>query len=282
MTDSRYGCVYKVTNTVDDKYYIGSTITSLKQRLSVHKSHAKTERHKTKPFLQHMNTIGWDTVIIECLDECDDIKTKEELLKKEDEYIAEHINDSNCLNVIRATPLTPERLKDNRKKIYEKKKDDPAFKEKIKKIRQSEKYKNTCKEYYEKNKEKITERAKEHSKSKNGIFVKCPHCDKEVTVKSLSRHIKIMHGTEEQKKEWKDNDKAYREKNKDKLKERASKERETEERKDKFKKYREEHREHLNKLANERKKEKVKCPKCDKELTKGSLSRHIKTIHKDD
>ena len=38
----------------------------------------------------------------------------------------------------------------------------------------------------------------------------------------------------------------------------------------------------MNKLENERRKEKVKCPKCDKELTKGSLSRHIKTIHKDD
>ena len=39
--------VYKLINSVDDTFYIGSTTSSLSKRLCDHKAKAKTEKRKT-------------------------------------------------------------------------------------------------------------------------------------------------------------------------------------------------------------------------------------------
>ena len=36
---SKTGFIYKLTNTVDDEFYVGSTTTDIEQRLKNHKNH---------------------------------------------------------------------------------------------------------------------------------------------------------------------------------------------------------------------------------------------------
>lgn len=63
--------IYKLTNTVDNEIYIGSTCSTLKQRLSTHKGNAKihTQRH----VYQHLNKVGMNNVSIELIEDfpCD-------------------------------------------------------------------------------------------------------------------------------------------------------------------------------------------------------------------
>lgn len=63
--------IYKLTNSVDNEFYIGSTCSTLQRRLSSHKGNAKihTQRH----VYQHLNNIGINNVLIELIEDfpCD-------------------------------------------------------------------------------------------------------------------------------------------------------------------------------------------------------------------
>jgi predicted GIY-YIG superfamily endonuclease len=86
------GRVYRLK--CGDKYYIGSTVAILNERISRHKCVAKKNPQKCHAYF---NEQGWDNVIIELLEEgeFEDIKA---LRRREGEYILPHINDENCLN----------------------------------------------------------------------------------------------------------------------------------------------------------------------------------------
>lgn len=66
---SRVGIIYKVTNLVNGKIYIGKTITGLKQRISVHLWDA---RHKRKIYALHgaINKYGEENFKWEIMDRC--------------------------------------------------------------------------------------------------------------------------------------------------------------------------------------------------------------------
>ena len=78
-------------------------------------------------------------------------------------------------------------------------------------------------------------------------------------------------------KDIKENNKKYREKNKEKIKY-INKEY-YEQNKDKLKEEMKEYYEKNKDKIKEKAKQKVKCPECNKELTKGNLTRHIKSKH---
>ena len=90
-SDSKIYCLWGN----DNYYYIGSTINELKNRLYDHKKHSQL--FPDRKVYKHFNTLGWNNVKIECLEEysCAD---RNELLKKEDDYIKSVQNDSFCLN----------------------------------------------------------------------------------------------------------------------------------------------------------------------------------------
>ena len=84
-TQSRYsrGKIYKLTNTIDDKIYIGSTCFILSKRLYNHKQSAlkvPTPAHK------YFNEMGWRFVRIVLIENVD-AKTKDELIMREQHYI---------------------------------------------------------------------------------------------------------------------------------------------------------------------------------------------------
>lgn len=75
------GCIYKITNTINDKIYIGYTTTSIETRMRKH----KTDDIKSDTVLgRAIKKYGWDKFRWEILEECDD---KERLLELEKYYI---------------------------------------------------------------------------------------------------------------------------------------------------------------------------------------------------
>ena len=103
MENNRYNNskVYKLVNSVDDTFYIGSTTSTLSKRLSWHKSSAKNEISKNRKVNINLNKIGFANVKI-ILIASFVFDTKEQLLRAENEYIEMYKHDNNCLNSCRS------------------------------------------------------------------------------------------------------------------------------------------------------------------------------------
>ena len=136
MPNYQDGKIYKIYNTINDNFYVGSTTQKLSQRMKDHRSNCKRLPHL---FLyKEMIEYGKEHFYIELLEKypCND---KEELAKKEGEYIRSLKPPMNQRMLI---------LYDNRperyKQYYELNKD-----------RIKEKQNPRNKQYYEQNKEKI-------------------------------------------------------------------------------------------------------------------------------
>jgi len=95
------GIIYAI---IDDGYfYIGSTTQTLEKRLILHISCSKNEKYKLKlyKYINEKRNSNWNDILIIPLEtiECE---TKQELEKKEYQYIKKHINDPYCLNTIQS------------------------------------------------------------------------------------------------------------------------------------------------------------------------------------
>jgi Uri superfamily endonuclease len=95
------GIIYAI---IDDGYfYIDSTKRTILERIGEHISDSKSKSKNSKLY-SYINKIrkGWEDILVITLEiiECE---TEEELHKKEEEYILEHIKDPYCLNVVQNT-----------------------------------------------------------------------------------------------------------------------------------------------------------------------------------
>jgi hypothetical protein len=196
------GKIYRLMCS-DGHYYIGSTITTLNYRLNNHKQSAKKEVNR--PVYIYINLIGWNNVEIELIEKYS-CNSKEELLKKEDEYILKGKGDKLCLNFMRAY-VTPEETAKRYKEYYE------IHKEKI--IEQHKKYiaenrekiLTYKKEYREKNADEIaaynkkyaTEHAEEVKEAR-----KTHYKDNKDATLAINRLYVESHkeAVEEYKKKW--------------------------------------------------------------------------------
>jgi hypothetical protein len=145
MPDYKNGKIYKVWSPQGNEIYIGSTIQPLYARLSAH----KTKGNCNSKILFEK----YDDVRIELI-ECVPCDNKEELTRKEGEYI----RNLDCVNRKIAGRTQKESNKEwcenNKEKIKEYKKE--YYKEYYEKIKEQKK------EYRENNKEKINEYHKEY------------------------------------------------------------------------------------------------------------------------
>ncbi len=101
------GKIYKLEG--GDKFYIGSTMSELNERLKKHKSKSNENISKTRKVYCYFKEIGWNNVKIFLIKEVN-ISNRKDLLEYEKEEIVKYINNINCLNSI--LPITT---------IYEKK-----------------------------------------------------------------------------------------------------------------------------------------------------------------
>ena len=65
MPKQRWGCIYKLTNTINDKVYIGQTV-NFRARRSKHKNSWKPGRPKTY-LSRAINKYGWENFKVEIL-----------------------------------------------------------------------------------------------------------------------------------------------------------------------------------------------------------------------
>lgn len=183
------GKIYKIINLENKIVYIGST----------------AQEKLCDRFKSHKHQGGGNKIILLEDYPC---SCKDQLVKKEQEYIEQH---SELLNQIRSynskeyndkynkerkkkyRENNKEELKEKRKEYKENNKE--IIKEKDKKYRENnqEKIKEKTKKYYQKNKEKLKEKDKEYyQKNKEELCkkVKCDLCNTEVNKQCLTRHKK--------------------------------------------------------------------------------------------
>ena len=78
--------IYKITNNVNNKIYIGQTTKTLKERISNYEREVKyTKGRKERPISKAMKKYGFENFTFEVIE--DNISTQAELDKKERYYI---------------------------------------------------------------------------------------------------------------------------------------------------------------------------------------------------
>ncbi len=85
MVNYSNGCIYAITNSINNKIYIGSTTHDLSKRFAIHKSMAKTKPHL--PLYKQMNKLGvqhWTIKLLEYFP----CSSKAELAQQEDYWMA--------------------------------------------------------------------------------------------------------------------------------------------------------------------------------------------------
>ena len=141
MTEQLIYNIYKITNTIDDKVYIGSTrLNPLRRRMDVHRTDAR--RNNPKALSQHMITIGIENFNIILIKQIQ--VTSSKVAKIQEQVELWKIPNDLRLNTIRAHipnrhyRSNIEAKRASRRAYYHRKKEDPIWMEK-------ERVKNKCK-----------------------------------------------------------------------------------------------------------------------------------------
>ena len=163
--DNKYsnGKIYRLQNTINNHFYIGSTCKTLTERLSKHKSQAKAS---PRPVHHCFNTVGWSNVEIILLENFP-CQNKLELLKQE-RYWIEQLNPT--LNIDVPSRTRAEWIEENKdyfveyqKQYREHHKEELAKQQKEYYDVNKDKLIQYQKDYNIKNKEKVKERKKKYS-----------------------------------------------------------------------------------------------------------------------
>ena len=167
---------YKIYSDIDEDFYIGSTCCSLSTRMAKHRFSAKVATGKNSKLYRKMQDHGNEHFFVVLLDEFRECQNKEQLHKKEREYID---NFKPTLNYVIPTRTYEEWVAENHdhkkeldRQLYQSKGEERIEYQKEYAKNNPEKrrqYKKTC---YDKNKEKYLTRAREK--------IECIHCSKEV------------------------------------------------------------------------------------------------------
>ena len=142
-SDNRYAHskIYKLTD--GQYYYYGSTCLPLYKRAFSHRKSSKKDINRKVYTVFTYERFARGEIIIRLVEELK-LENKEQLLRKENEYIEKHINDKFCLNS-QCAVINLEKKAECKKIYYEDNKEKIAQHRKI---------------YYEDNKEKLSEHAK--------------------------------------------------------------------------------------------------------------------------
>ena len=196
MPDYSLGKIYMVYPKVEDAdegdVYYGSTTNTLARRMSEH-------RRKECSSKILFDKYGVENCFIELVENYP-CETKDELNKKEGEYIRNH----KCVNKAIPGRTRKEYYIDNSDKVKEYKKqyyieniDNIKEKHKQYHIDNSDKVKEYKKQYYIDNSDKVKEYKKQYYienidniKEEKKQKTNCPQCNKEMNKRCISRHIK--------------------------------------------------------------------------------------------
>ena len=82
--------IYKITNLINDKIYIGLTTQKINRRWTQHKSKSKTNI-TTEPFLNAIRKYGEENFLVEVIDKANNLKE----LNKKEKYWINYYNSNN-------------------------------------------------------------------------------------------------------------------------------------------------------------------------------------------
>lgn len=154
------GSIYKLI--VGDKFYIGSTISTLSSRLHKHKYQSKSRA--TTPLYKAIVEYDIDSITIELIEEIE-FEIDFDLRRKEREHIELHLADENCLNVNKPARTKQESLEQARRLHKEQRIRENALKEpkepKVRKKDDPDYNKKRWLEWADKNREHLRQRYKE-------------------------------------------------------------------------------------------------------------------------
>ena len=179
--------IYKITNSKNDKVYIGSTRKKeLYSRMANHISDCKHRPTKSL-FYGFMNKVGveyFEIVLIEDVE----VDSRSDLLKLEEKYMNDfrEQNPELSLNTIRSY-TSPENKKIKKYENYVKHKDaqyDRQRKRITKNKESHDKYKKSMNDYYKNNKDKWIKN--------RGITIDCD-CGKKISKANINRHKKTSY-----------------------------------------------------------------------------------------
>jgi hypothetical protein len=216
MPDYSNGKIYFLLCN-DDYYYIGSTKNTLRYRLTDHKQASK--KYPERRVYKHINTIGWENVKIQLIEDYS-CNTYQELLKKENEYIASMRGDTNCLN-INLAELTDSELKEQQKNYRQEHRDKILDYKKKYREENKQKIAEYNKKYEETHSEQVKEAVAKYREENNEKIAAQTKAYRE----AHKDDIKIWKEkyNETNKEKLKEKSKEIREKTKDKIKERGKK-----------------------------------------------------------
>lgn len=152
MPDYKNGKLYKL-QCDDGYYYIGSTCNELRFRFNGHKTSSKIENSRV---YQHINEIGWDRVRIVLIEDFP-CENKEQLRRREDELIQQHLNNELCLN-FRREFVTTEEKKQLASIYYQEIKEERKVKDKERYLKNKDKIREQQREYEKRNRALLTEK----------------------------------------------------------------------------------------------------------------------------
>ena len=241
MVNYNNGKVYMIESLTGGCRYYGSTTQHLSKRMAAHRNYMT---QKNFNYISSKEVIIFGDAKIFLVENCP-CKTKEELLKKEGEYI----RNNECVNKQIAGRTPKEYREENKEQIQQKLKEYYS--------KNKEQIQQKSKEYREENKEQIQQKSKEHySKNKEHI------------------NQKSKEHYEENKEHINQKSKEHYENNKEHIKQKSKEYRE--ENKENIKQYYEKNKEHINQKAKERGEKKVLC-ECGVNIRKDSMSKHKKS-----
>ena len=64
------GSIYKITNDVNDKIYVGKTLLNIQKRFFQHKAESLRNKNEKRPLYRAMNKYGYEHFHIELIEEC--------------------------------------------------------------------------------------------------------------------------------------------------------------------------------------------------------------------
>lgn len=135
------GKIYTIRSNQTEKYYIGSTCSSLSKRFYDHNKKYKQYKLGKYAFVSSFNILQFNDAYIELLEKCS-CKSKNELRKREGELIREHKN--NVVNIRIDCRTKKEHYQDNKNVYIEKAQCYYNTNKEQVKLHQKAKYKCEC------------------------------------------------------------------------------------------------------------------------------------------
>ena len=63
--------IYKITNIINNKLYIGKTVSTIEKRFTEHIKQSKITQTQKRPLYNAINKYGIENFVIEIIEECD-------------------------------------------------------------------------------------------------------------------------------------------------------------------------------------------------------------------